>query len=146
MGGSSVLTALLCVGLLLCPGMGHAAPSCCGDVAAAAEAAAKARNDNAWDALDRNIPAPEEGRDGVIGCLDVLGGLADAFSMGVVIPGLEEIIGTMCAEANSYINQKIRKGMREVEHRIQKEFGSSAPFQVNANPGDLAGSLTGRLR
>ena len=118
----------------------------CEDVESAAQQAAKDRNAQAKKTLDEMMSAAEDSRSAIASCLDSVAALGDAFSMGVSIPSIDQILEQMCNQVDSYIDQKISQGMNEVETSISGALGNNNPFEVSLNPSDISKPLTGGLK
>lgn len=131
--------------LLLVPGISFSA-SQCEDAESAAGSAAKARNNQARQALNQTMPAPEENRSGIASCLGAISALGSVFSLGVQTPSLEQIVEKMCSQVDSYIDQKINQSMGEIESGIGGAMGTNNPFQVNLNASDISKPLVGKLK
>lgn len=139
-----LFSLLVSFAMLVCPVSGGAAS--CDDVEAAAKAAAQARNAQAQTTLDSMIPAPEESRPDIASCLSAVDSLGDAFSMGVKLPSMEQIVEQICQQVDSMIDQKINEGMNKVENTMTGTFGTNNPFQVNLSAADVVNPLTRKLK
>lgn len=118
----------------------------CDDIASAAGGAAKKRNEQVQENLNSTIPDPEENRDELASCMDAVNALGGAFSMGVQVPSMEEIIEKMCDQVDSYMEEKIESTMRKTESEIESSLGKNSPFQVSLTPGTISKPLTGQLK
>ena len=72
------------------------------------------RNGRVSDTHNTMIPDPESERDALSGCLGSINALGDAFSLGVTLPGMDQIVAGMCHQVDSLIQQKINDAHNQV--------------------------------
>lgn len=116
----------------------------CDDVQSAANEAMKARNEQAKRAYDTTMGVPEDDRDAFGNCLEGIFSIGDAFSLGVKIPGMDQIIQRMCSQVNSMIQEKVNQAMNEVENAVSG-FGDGV-LQVNGSADALAKPILGQIK
>jgi hypothetical protein len=117
----------------------------CGDTQNAANAAMKERNVQVKDSHNTMMPDPEEDRGPLSDCLNSVGSLGDAFTLGVSLPNMDQIVEGMCKEVDSLIQDKMNEVLSEIKSSVP-DIGGNNPFQVSGNGKDLAISLTGKLK
>ena len=136
-----LILSLCFVGLLACPCY---AATPCDDVQSAAAEAMKERNEQAKRAYDTTMGDPEDDRDAFGSCLESIFSIGDAFSLGVKIPGMDQIIQGMCSQVNSMIQDKVNQAMSDVESSVSG-FGNGI-LQVNGSGDDLAKPMLGQIK
>lgn len=135
---------LLCLSLLLCLVAVPCFAASCDDVQSAAREAIRARNEQAKATYDATMGDPEDDRSAVGSCLDSIFSIGDAFSLGVKIPSLDQIIERMCNQVNSAIQDKVNQAMNNVENSVS-DFGNGV-LQVNGSGSALAKPLLGQIK
>ena len=75
----------------------------CQDMRDAVGSAMQQRNGRVSDTHNTMIPDPESERDALSGCLGSINALGDAFSLGVTLPGMDQIVAGMCHQVDSLI-------------------------------------------
>lgn len=103
------------------------------------------RNGRVSDTHDILMPDPETERDALSGCLGSVNAIGDAFSLGVTLPSMEQIVAGMCSKVNSYINQKINEVHNQVNNAVNG-MGGNNPFKVYGTGGDYVVKITGKLQ
>ena len=90
------MKTLVCITLfmLLAVSPGYAAS--CADTQNAAGAAMRDRNEYAMGVMNSTMPDPEETRGPFSSCLDRINSMGAAFTLGVSLPSLDQIIAGMC--------------------------------------------------
>lgn len=81
----------------------------CQDIQECASAAIQARNNRVSESHNTVMPDPESERDGISQCLGSINALGDVFSLGVSLPNFDQIIGSLCSQADSLIQHKINE-------------------------------------
>lgn len=117
----------------------------CQDTRDAATAAIRERNGRVADTHNVLLPDPELGRGPLADCLSVINGIGDAFSLGVTIPSMDQIIAGMCRQVDSMMQQKINEVLNEA-HNAVAEIGNNNPFKVYGTGGDYVVKMTGRIQ
>ena len=110
----------------------------CDDMATAGSGAARKRNNMVKETLNAAIADPDEARDPLANCLSIVHALGDAYSMGVKLPSLEEIIAALCEYADAEVNDKITNALRRSEMAIRANVTS---FKVGLSSGSISDPL-----
>lgn len=116
----------------------------CNDAQSAAKEAMKERNEHAKSTYDTTMGSPEDDRSALGGCMDSIFSIGDAFSMGVKIPNMNQIIEGMCGQLNSLIKEKINDATSQLEEATSG-FGEG-PLQVNGSGDNLAKPIIGKIK
>ncbi len=103
------------------------------------------RNGGVSDTHNTMIPDPESERDALSGCLGSINALGDAFSLGVTLPGMDQIVAGMCHQVDSLIQQKINDAHNQVLNSING-IGGNNPFKVYGTGGDYVVKLKEKLK
>ena len=136
-------TLLLTLSLVLC-----AAPSfagSCSDTQSAASNAIKERNSAVRESHNTTMPDPEEDRGALSSCLDSVASIGDAFSMGVSLPSMDQIISGMCNRVNSEIQSKMNEALSEARSSIGG-IGQNNPFQVSGSSSGIVSGIIGKIK
>ena len=136
-------TLLLTLSLVLC-----AAPSfagSCSDTQSAASNAIKERNSAVRESHNTTMPDPEEDRGALSSCLDSVSSIGDAFSLGVSLPSMDQIISGMCNRVNSEIQSKMNEALSEARSSIGG-IGQNNPFQVSGSSSGIVGGIIGKIK
>ena len=83
--------------------------------------------------------------DALSGWLGTVNAIGDAFSRGVTLPGMDQIVAGMCSQVNSYINRKINEAHNQVNN-AGNGMGGNNPFKVYGTGGDYIVKITGKLK
>lgn len=103
------------------------------------------RNGRVSDTHNTMIPDPESERDALSGCLGSINALGDAFSLGVTLPGMDQLVAGMCHQVDSLIQQKINDAHNQVLNSING-IGGNNPFKVYGTGGDYVVKLKEKLK
>ena len=136
-------TLLLTLSLVLC-----AAPSfagSCSDTQSAASNAIKERNSAVRESHNTTMPDPEEDRGALSSCLDSVSSIGDAFSLGVSLPSMDQIISGMCNRVNSEIQSKMNEALSEARSSIGG-IGQNNPFQVSGSSSGSVSGIIGKIK
>lgn len=117
----------------------------CQDMQDAVGGAIQERNGRVSDTHDILMPDPETERDALSGCLGSVNAIGDAFSLGVTLPSMDQIVAGMCSQVNSYINRKINEAHNQVNNAVNG-MGGNNPFKVYGTGGDYIVKITGKLK
>lgn len=117
----------------------------CQDMRDAVGSAMQQRNGRVSDTHNTMIPDPESERDALSGCLGSINALGDAFSLGVTLPGMDQIVAGMCHQVDSLIQQKINDAHNQVLNSINS-IGGNNPFKVYGTGGDYVVKLKEKLK
>ena len=117
----------------------------CQDMQEAVSGAIQERNNRVSDSHDILMPDPETERDALSGCLGTVNAIGDAFSLGVTLPSMDQIVAGMCSQVNSYINRKINEAHNQVNNAVNG-MGGNNPFKVYGTGGDYIVKITGKLK
>ena len=136
-------TLCLTLALVLC-----AAPALagsCSDTQSAASNAIKERNSAVRESHNTTMPDPEEDRGALSSCLDSVASIGDAFSMGVSLPTMDQIISGMCNRVNSEIQSKMNEALSEARSSIGG-IGQNNPFQVSGSSSGIVSGIIGKIK
>ena len=136
-------TLCLTLALVLC-----AAPALagsCSDTQSAASNAIKERNSAVRESHNTTMPDPEEDRGALSSCLDSVASIGDAFSMGVSLPSMDQIISGMCNRVNSEIQSKMNEALSEARSYIGG-IGQNNPFQVSGSSSGIVSGIIGKIK
>ena len=117
----------------------------CQDMQDAVGGAIQERNGRVSDTHDVLMPDPETERDALSGCLGSVNAIGDAFSLGVSLPSMEQIVAGMCGQVDSFIQQKINDTHNQVLNTVNG-IGGYNPFKVYGTGGDYVVKMTGKLQ
>jgi hypothetical protein len=143
--GKKLLITFLLSALLLMLFVMPCFAGSCPDAQSAADKAVQERNAKVKESANTMMTDPEETRGPLADCLGSVGSIGDAFTLGVSLPGMDQIVDGMCGQVNSLIQDKMNEVLSEVKSSIP-DIGGNNPFQVSGNGKDLAGVLTGKLK
>lgn len=117
----------------------------CQDTRDAATAAIRERNGRVADTHDVLLPDPETEREPLANCLSVINNIGDAFSLGVTIPSMDQIVAGMCRQVDSLIQQKINEAHNLVLNTVN-EIGGNNLYKVYGTGGDYVINITGKIK
>ena len=135
-----IVTFLLCM-ILAAPCFAGS----CQDMRDAVGGAIQERNGRVSGTHDVLMPDPETERDALSGCLGSVNAIGDAFSLGVTLPGMDQIVAGMCKQVDSYIHQKINDAHNQVLNTVN-DIGGYNPFKVYGTGGEYVVKITGKLK
>lgn len=117
----------------------------CQDMRDAVSGAMRERNGRVSDSHNVLLPDPESGRDSLSSCLGSVNAIGDAFSLGVTLPSMDQIVAGMCSQVDSLIQQKINDAHNQVLNTVNG-IGGYNPFKVYGTGGDYIVKITGKLK
>lgn len=117
----------------------------CQDLQDATSTAIQDRNGRVSDTHDILMPDPETERGALSSCLGSINGIGDAFSLGVTLPGMDQIVTGLCKQVDSYIHEKINDAHNQVLNAANS-LGGNNPFKVYGTSGDYILRLKGKLK
>ena len=117
----------------------------CSDTQSAASNAIKERNSAVRESHNTTMPDPEEDRGALSSCLDSVASIGDAFSMGVSLPSMDQIISGMCNRVNSEIQSKMNEALSEARSSIGG-IGQNNPFQVSGSSSGIVSGIIGKIK
>ena len=129
--------------LLLAVSPGYAAS--CADTQNAASAAIRDRNTFAKDSINATMPDPEDTRGPFADCLDRINGIGGAFTLGISLPSLDQIIAGMCNQVDSMIQDKMHEALSEIRSTVNR-IGRNNPFQVSVGGHGIGANISGKLK
>lgn len=135
-----IVTFLLCM-ILVTPCFAGS----CQDMQDAVGGAMRERNGRVSNTHDVLMPDPETERDALSGCLGSVNAIGDAFSLGVTLPSMDQIVAGMCSQVDSFIQQKINDAHNQVLNTVNG-IGGYNPFKVYGTGGDYVVKMTGKLQ
>ena len=117
----------------------------CSDTQSAATNAIRERNAKVKEAQNTTMPDPEEDRGALSSCLDSVSSIGDAFSLGVSLPSMDQIISGMCNRVNSEIQSKMNEALNEARSSIGG-IGQNNPFQVSGSSSGIVSGIIGKIK
>ena len=117
----------------------------CDDTQSAATGAIKERNARVKETHNTTMPDPEEDRGALSSCLDSVSSIGDAFSLGVSLPSMDQIISGMCNRVNSEIQSKMNEALSEARSSIGG-IGQNNPFQVSGSSSGIVSGIIGKIK
>ena len=117
----------------------------CEDMRDAVGGAIQERNGRVSDTHDVLMPDPETDRDALSGCLGSVNAIGDAFSLGVTLPSMDQIVAGMCKQVDSYIHQKINDAHNQVLNTVNG-LGGKNPFKVHGTSGDYVVKIKEKIK
>ena len=117
----------------------------CADTQNAAAAAIKERNEYATASINITMPDPEETRGAFVNCLSIINNIGAAFTLGITLPSLDQIIAALCNQVDSMIQQKIQEVMSQVRSTVS-EIGRNNPFQVSAGGMNIGIKISAKIK
>lgn len=117
----------------------------CQDVQEAAAGAMRQRSGKVSEVQDVLVPDPEAGREELSSCLSTINALGDAFSLGVTLPDMDQIVGGLCSQADSFIQQKINEAHNRILNEVNS-LGGNNIFKVYGTGGEYVVNLKGKLK
>ena len=94
---------------------------------------------------DNGKPGKARPRPALSGCLGSVNAIGDAFSLGVTLPSMDQIVAGMCSQVDSFIQQKINDAHNQVLNTVNG-IGGYNPFKVYGTGGDYVVKITGKLQ
>lgn len=116
----------------------------CQDIQECASAAIQARNNRVSESHNTVMPDPESERDGISQCLGSINALGDVFSLGVSLPNFDQIIGSLCSQADSLIQHKINEVHNQALNEVNN-IGGGNLLKVYGTD-EYIFKLTGKLK
>lgn len=135
-----IMTFLLCM-ILVTPCFAGS----CQDMRDAVSGAMRERNGRVSNTHDVLMPDPETERDALSGCLGSVNAIGDAFSLGVTLPSMDQIVAGLCSQVDSFIQQKINDAHNQVLNTVNG-IGGYNPFKVYGTGGDYVVKIKGKLQ
>lgn len=117
----------------------------CQDMRDAVGGAMRERNGRVSNTHDVLMPDPETERDALSGCLGSVNAIGNAFSLGVSLPSMDQIVAGLCSQVDSFIQQKINDAHNQVLNTVNG-IGGYNPFKVYGTGGDYVVKITGKLQ
>jgi len=117
----------------------------CSDTQSAASNAIKERNATVKENHNTTMPDPEEDRGALSSCLDSVASIGDAFSLGVSLPSMDQIISGMCNKVNSELQSKMNEALSEARSSIGG-IGQNNPFQVSGSSSGIVSGIIGKIK
>lgn len=105
------------------------------------EAAKANRNAYIKELYDTAIQNPEDTRS-QSACLSSIESIGDIFSFGVSLPSVDELIGQICAQVDSILQEQINGAINLATTTVQE----ASSFEVVANPQDMVSDLINSLK
>ncbi len=119
--------------------------SSCPDIQESATGAMQSRNSRISETHNTAMPDPEEEREALSDCLKTIQSLGDAFTLGVQLPGIDEVVSGMCGAVDSFIQQKINELHNQALNQVNG-LGGNNIFKVYGTGDEYILQLTGKLK
>lgn len=116
----------------------------CQDIQESANAAIQSRNNRVSESHNTAMPDPENEREGLSQCLGTINALGDPFNLGVSLPDFEQIVGGLCSQVDSFIQQKINEVHNQVLNEVNN-IGGGNLLKVYGTD-EYIFKLTGKLK
>ena len=97
----------------------------CQDIQESANAAIQSRNNRVSESHNTAMPDPESEREGLSQCLGTINALGDPFNLGVSLPDFEQIVGGLCSQVDSFVQQKINEVHNQVLNEVNNIGGGN---------------------
>ena len=117
----------------------------CDDTQSAASAAINERNSRVKDSHNVLLPDPESERGPLSNCLSVINGIGDAFSLGVSLPSMDQIIAGLCNQVDSMIQQKINEAHNQVLNTVN-DIGGNNLYKVYGTGGNYVIKIKDKIK
>lgn len=117
----------------------------CQDMQDVVGSAVQERNGRIRQSYNILMPDPESERELLSACLSAVNSIGDAFSLGVTLPGMDQIVNGMCSQVNSLIQEKINEAHSELLNTINR-IGSGNLFRVHGTDGEYVVRITDKLQ
>lgn len=119
--------------------------SSCRDMQDSVATAIQHRTARTTSIYNTMIPDPESEREVLSGCLDTVNTIGDAFTLGISLPGMDQILQGMCDQVDSLIQEKIDQAHNKVLSSIDR-IGDTNVFKVYGTGEDYIVHTTDRLQ
>ena len=117
----------------------------CQDTQEAVSAAILERSGRVTNSHNVLIPDPESERGPLGGCLSVINNIGDAFSLGVSLPNMDQIIAGLCSQVDSMIQQKINDAHNQVLSTVN-EIGGNNLYKVYGTGGNYVIKIKDKIK
>lgn len=117
----------------------------CPDVQESVSAAIQGRSERVSASYDILIPDPELERGALSGCLGTINDIGGAFSLGVSLPSMEQIVAGLCNQVDSMIQQKINEAHNDVLNRVNS-IGGGNIYKVYGTGGEYIIKIKDSIR
>lgn len=119
--------------------------SSCPDIQESANTAMQSRNSRVSENHNVAMPDPEEEREGLANCLKTIQALGEPFTLGVTLPGIDEVVSGMCGQIDSLIQQKINDLQNQALNQING-IGGNNPLKVYGTGGEFILQLKRKIK
>ena len=117
----------------------------CQDTQDAVSTAILERSGTVTDSHNTLLPDPEAERGPLSNCLSVINNIGGAFTLGVTLPDMNQILTGMCNQVNSLIQQKINEAHNKVLSTVNG-IGGGNIYKVYGTGGDYVVKITGKIK
>lgn len=117
----------------------------CPDIQESANGAIQSRNNRVSQTHNTTMPDPEEQREGLSECLKSIQALGEPFTLGISLPGIDEVISGMCGAVDSFISQKINEVQNQVLNEVNN-IGGGNLLKVYGTGSDHIFQLKGKIK
>ncbi len=119
--------------------------SSCQDMQDVVGRAVLERNGRVTDTYNVMVPDPESERSLLSNCLGAVNSIGDAFSLGITLPSMDQIVEGLCNQMDSMIQQKINQTHNKVLNTVNS-IGVNNLFKVYGTGGDYVIKIKDRLQ
>ena len=117
----------------------------CQDTQEAVSAAILERSGRVTNSHNILLPDPESERGPLSNCLSVINNIGDAFSLGVSIPSMDQIVAGLCSQVDSMIQQKINEVHNQALNTVNN-IGGNNLYKVYGTGGNYVVKITGKIK
>jgi len=117
----------------------------CQDTQEAVSAAIQERSGRVTDSHNVLLPDPETERGPLGGCLSVINNIGGAFSLGVSIPSMDQIVAGLCSQVDSMIQQKINEVHNQALNAVNN-IGGKNLYKVYGTGGDYVIKIRDKIK
>ena len=117
----------------------------CQDTQEAVSAAILERSGSVTNSHNALIPDPESERGQIAGCLSVINNIGDAFSLGVTLPSMDQIVEGLCNQVDSMIQQKINEAHNQVLSTVN-QLGGNNLYKVYGTGGNYVIKIKDKIK
>ena len=117
----------------------------CQDTQEAVSAAILERSGRVTNSHNVLIPDPESDRGPLSNCLSVINNIGGAFSLGVTLPSMDQIVAGLCNQVDSMIQQKINEAHNQVLSTVN-DIGGNNLYKVYGTSGNYIIKIKDKIK
>ena len=117
----------------------------CQDTQEAVSAAILERSGRVTNSHNVLIPDPESDRGPLSNCLSVINNIGGAFSLGVTLPSMDQIVAGLCNQVDSMIQQKINEAHNQVLSTVN-DIGGNNLYKVYGTSGNYVIKIKDKIK